>query len=237
MKVLIVSPTYNEKNNINLLIRKISNINKDLHLLIIDDNSPDGTGNIVKEAMKINNHIHLIERGSKLGLGTAYCEGFSYALEHGFDKIIQMDADLSHNPNDISRLIKYSEDYDVVIGSRYINGVNVINWPMSRLLLSYYANLYARLFSRVPIMDLTSGFKCFNVHVFRKININKIKSQGYSFQTEMSFLIYNNNFTIKEIPIVFTDRTVGESKMNNSIVFEAILMMPKLLLRKIFRIF
>ena len=237
MKTLVISPTYNEKKNINELIEKIFTLNYSLHLLIVDDNSPDGTSDIVKHAMETNDKIHLIERERKLGLGTAYCIGFEYALKNGYDRIVQMDADLSHNPDDILRLIKSSETYDLVIGSRYYDGVNVINWPMSRLLLSYFANWYARIITRVPIKDLTGGFKCFNRRVLEEIDLQKIKSEGYSFQIEMNFLAYNRGFQLTEIPIVFTDRTVGESKMDKNIVYEAIWMVPKLLIRKIFRIF
>ena len=237
MKILIISPTYNEKNNIGNLIEKIFKLNKSLHLLIVDDNSPDGTSDIVKNAMENNGNIHLIKREGKLGLGTAYCRGFEYALINGYDRIIQMDADLSHNPDDVPRMIRLSETYDLVIGSRYNGGVNVINWPMSRLLLSYFANLYARVFTRVPIMDLTGGFKCFRRTVLEAIDYKNIRSQGYSFQIEMNFLAYNKGFKLKEIPIVFTDRTVGESKMNKNIVYEAIWMVPTLLFRKIFRIY
>ncbi len=237
MNTLVISPTYNEKRNINELIDKIFRINFSLHLLIVDDNSPDGTANVVKHAMKTNDKIHLIVREKKLGLGTAYCRGFKYALKNGYDRILQIDADLSHNPEDILRLIKSSETYDVVIGSRYYDGVNVINWPMSRLLLSYFANKYARLLTRVPIKDLTGGFKCFKREVLEAINLQKISSEGYSFQIEMNFLAYNRGFKLTEIPIVFTDRTIGESKMNKNIVCEAIWMAPKLLIRKIFRIF
>ena len=237
MNTLVISPTYNEKKNINELIEKIFTLNYSLHLLIIDDHSPDGTADIVRDAMNTNDKIHLIEREKKLGLGTAYCRGFEYALQNGYDRIVQMDADLSHNPEDILRLIKTSETYDLVIGSRYYDGVNVINWPMRRLLLSYYANWYARFLTRVPIRDITGGFKCFHRKVLEEINFQKISSEGYSFQIEMNFLAYNRGFQVTEIPIVFTDRTVGESKMNKTIVYEAIWMVPKLLIRKIFRIF
>ena len=237
MKTLVISPTYNEKKNIASLIQKIFKLSYSLDLLIIDDNSPDGTADIVKKFMKDNDKIYLIERKSKLGLGTAYCIGFNYALENGYDLIVQMDADLSHNPDDIVRLIQCAESHDLVIGSRYTNGVNVINWPMRRLLLSYFANWYARILTCVPMMDLTGGFKCFRRKVLKSIDINNIQSEGYSFQIEMNFLAYNKGFKMIEIPIVFTDRTVGESKMNNNIVYEAIWMVPKLLFRKIFRIY
>ena len=234
MKILIISPTYNESKNITQLIEKIFNLNIDLHLLIVDDNSPDGTADIVKSYMSTNTNIHLLERPSKLGLGTAYCKGFKFAIENNFDLIVQIDADLSHNPEDIIRMIKDIERYDMVIGSRYVNGVNVVNWPMNRLLLSYFANIYARLITRVPIHDLTGGFKCFKRIVLEKIDLDLIESEGYSFQIEMNFLAYNLGMKIKEIPIIFYDRTVGESKMNSAIVREAVFMVPKLLFRKLF---
>ena len=234
MNTLIISPTYNEKKNITDLIERIFNLDNSLHLLIIDDNSPDGTSDIVKDAMKSNANIHLIERECKLGLGTAYSKGFKYALKNGYERIVQMDADLSHNPNDILRLLESANSYDIVIGSRYIDGVNVINWPMNRLLLSYFANWYARLITGVPIRDLTGGYKCFRSQVFEQIDLNNIHSEGYSFQIEMSFLLYNKGFKITEIPIVFTDRTVGESKMSRKIIYEAIFIVWRLKLRKLF---
>ena len=237
MKTLIISPTYNEKNNIIKLIDKIFKLNHSLHLLIVDDNSPDGTSDIVLDAMKTNKNIHIIVREKKLGLGTAYCKGFEFALKNGYDLIVQMDADLSHNPKDILRMVQLSEINDLVIGSRYVDGVNVINWPMSRLLLSFFANCYARILTRVPIMDMTGGYKCFRRKVLEAIDLKNIRSEGYSFQIEMNFLAFNMGFKLKEIPIVFTDRTVGESKMNKNIVYEAIWMVPKLLIRKIFRIY
>ena len=234
MKILIISPTYNENKNISQLIEKIFNLNVDVHLLVIDDNSPDGTADIVKSYMLTNTNIHLLERKSKLGLGTAYCKGFKYAIENNFDLIVQIDADLSHDPDDIIKMIKNIEGYDMIIGSRYINGVNVVNWPMNRLLLSYFANAYARLVTRVPIYDLTGGFKCFKRIVLEKIDLDLIESEGYSFQIEINFLAYSLGMKIKEIPIIFHDRTVGESKMNSSIVREAVFMVPKLLFRKLF---
>ena len=233
MNTLVISPTYNEKKNIGELIDKIFKLNYSLHLLIIDDNSPDGTADIVKKAMEYNKNIHLIERESKLGLGTAYCKGFEYALQNGYERIVQMDADLSHNPDDVLRLLKSAETYDLVIGSRYNDGVNVNNWPMSRLLLSYFANWYARFITQVPIMDLTGGFKCFRKDVLEAIDLNNIRSEGYSFQIEMNYLAYNKGFKLIEIPIVFTDRTVGESKMNKHIIYEAVFIVWRLKIRKL----
>ncbi len=236
MKILAISPTYNEKKNINELIDKISQLKINIDILIVDDNSPDGTGNEVKKIMKTRSDVFLLERSSKLGLGTAYCEGFKWALDRNYDLIIQIDADLSHNPLDIPKLIKKTNTADLVIGSRYCNGVNVINWPIGRLILSYIANLYARLLIQIPIMDLTGGFKCFKKDVIKSIDLDKIKSEGYSFQIEMNFLAWMKKYKIEEYPIVFTDRTVGDSKMNKTIVYEAIFMVPKLLIKRVFNI-
>ena len=237
MKILAISPTYNEKKNIAELISRITLIPVEMDLLIIDDNSPDGTADVVKSYMAKNTHIFILEREKKLGLGTAYCEGFKWALDKGYDLIVQIDADLSHNPDDIPRMVEMSKSADLVIGSRYIDGVNVVNWPMRRLLLSYGANLYAQIFIRFPIKDSTGGFKCFKRDVLESIDLSKIYSEGYSFQIEMNFLTWIKGFKILEIPIVFTDRTVGESKMNRAIVIEAILMVPKLFIKKIFKLF
>ena len=237
MNILAISPTYNEKKNIAELINRITLIPTEIDLLIIDDNSPDGTADIVKSYMVENKHIFILEREKKLGLGTAYCEGFQWALDRGYDLIVQIDADLSHNPDDIPRMVEMSKSADLIIGSRYIDGVNVINWPMRRLLLSYCANLYARIFIQFPIIDSTGGFKCFKRDVLESIDLSKIYSEGYSFQIEMNFLTWIKRFEILEIPIVFTDRTVGESKMNRAIVIEAILMVPKLFIKKIFKLF
>ena len=237
MKILAISPTYNEKKNIAELINRITLIPTEVDLLIIDDNSPDGTADIVKSYMVENKHIFILEREKKLGLGTAYCEGFQWALDRGYDLIVQIDADLSHNPDDIPRMVEMSKSADLIIGSRYIDGVNVINWPMRRLLLSYCANLYARIFTQLPIKDSTGGFKCYKRNVLESIDLSKIYSEGYSFQIEMNFLTWIGGFKILEIPIVFTDRPVGESKMNRAIVIEAILMVPKLFVKKIFKLF
>ena len=237
MKILAISPTYNEKKNISELINRITLIPIEIDLLIIDDNSPDGTAEIVKYHMAENKHIFILERVKKLGLGTAYCEGFKWALDRGYDLIVQIDADLSHNPDDIPRMVEMSKSADLIIGSRYIDGVNVINWPMRRLLLSYCANLYARIFTRFPIKDSTGGFKCYKRNILESIDLSKIYSEGYSFQIEMNFLTWIKGFKILEIPIVFTDRTVGESKLNRAIVIEAILMVPKLFIKKIFKLF
>jgi len=226
---LVIIPTYNEKKNIPLLLQKLDPLNVDLDILFIDDNSPDGTVNLIKELQKVNSRIFLIERPEKLGLGSAYVRGFLWALERGYTYILEMDADLSHNPDDIPRLINCCKDgADLAIGSRYSAGVNVINWPMKRLLLSYGANKYTRIITRLPVTDATSGFKCFRSDVLRIIDLNKIKSSGYSFQIEMNFRTWKKGFKLTEVPIIFTERNEGHSKMSKSIVYEAVFMVWKL---------
>ena len=234
MKPLAISPTYNEKKNILELIQRVLKCNDQIDILIVDDNSPDGTADIVKNIMQNNKRIHIIKRSGKLGLGTAYCAGFKWALERGYDRIIQIDADMSHNPDDIPTLLAESEVYDLVIGSRYINSVNVVNWPLTRLILSYTANLYANIITGLPIKDATGGFKCFRSRVLEAIDLSKITSEGYSFQIEMNFISWVYGYKVKEVPIIFTDRTIGESKMSRAIIFEAIYMVPLLKLKKIF---
>jgi len=238
MNALIIIPTYNENKNISKLLSKIENLNSKikLNVLIIDDSSPDGTANTIKSLMSLNKNIYLIERESKMGLGSAYCAGFKWAIKNKYDYVIQMDADLSHNPNDIIPLLNNMDHYDVAIGSRYKTGVNVVNWPLRRLILSYFANVYARIFTGVKIHDLTGGFKCISIEAINSINLDKIKSEGYSFQIELNYLFWNNNFRIVEVPIIFYDRTVGESKMSKKIILEAIIRVPLLRLKKIFRI-
>ena len=231
-KNLVIIPTYNESQNIDKIIDMIDGLELGLDFLIVDDNSPDGTADIVKNLGKDN--INLIVQESKSGLGTAYKKGFQWAIDNNYEKIIQIDADLSHNPNSIPELIKGSDKYDLVIGSRYINGINVVNWPMSRLLLSYLANKYVKFFTRLKINDSTSGYKCINIRVLKEINLKKVKSQGYSFQIEINFLASVKRFKIKEVPIIFHDRTVGESKMSKRIILEAIFMVPKLALKRLF---
>ena len=233
-KNLVIIPTYNESQNIDKIIDMIDGLELGLDFLIVDDNSPDGTADIVKNLGKDN--INLIVQESKSGLGTAYKKGFQWAIDNNYEKIIQIDADLSHNPNSIPELIKGSDKYDLVIGSRYINGINVVNWPMSRLLLSYLANKYVKFFTRLKINDSTSGYKCINIRVLKEINLKKVKSQGYSFQIEINFLASVKRFKIKEVPIIFHDRTVGESKMSKRIILEAIFMVPKLALKRLFRL-
>jgi len=234
MKVLIIIPTYNEADTIETIISKIVKINKEYSILIVDDNSPDRTSEIVKKLMFENENIHLLKRKSKNGLGTAYCAGFKWAIKNTYTHVIQIDADMSHNPKDIPRLLEESEKNDLIIGSRYISGINVVNWPLSRLILSYGANIYSKIITGLPIKDSTGGFKCFRIEVLKSINLDIIKSSGYSFQIEMNFISWVKGYKIKEIPIIFIDREVGKSKMSKSIIFEAIYMVPYLRFKKIF---
>jgi dolichol-phosphate mannosyltransferase len=201
--------------------------------LIVDDNSPDGTGRIADEMAKKDGRFFVIHREKKSGLGTAYIAGFKFALEKGYDLIFEMDCDFSHDPKYVPHFLKAIQEADLVLGSRYIDGVNVINWPMSRLLLSYYANVYSRLVTGLPVKDATSGFKCFRREVLEAIDLDRVKSNGYSFQIEMSFRAWKKGFKIKEIPIIFEDRKVGQSKMSKKIVREAVWMVWKLRLRSL----
>ena len=208
--------------------------NPELHLLIVDDNSPDGTGEKVKKLQTEYKNLFLETRPKKSGLGTAYIFGFKWALEKKYDNIIQMDADLSHNPKDLPRMVNNLQKYDLVIGSRYINGISVVNWPLRRLMLSYGANAYSRVITGMPIMDGTGGFKAWKSSVLSSIDLDSVKSQGYSFQIEMNFRAWVKKFNIKEIPIIFSDRTIGQSKMSKKIVYEAIFMVWRLRIWKIF---
>lgn len=223
---LVIIPTYIEKENIERLIREIFSLEKDFHILIVDDNSPDGTAAIVKNLMKtFTNNLFILERKGKLGLGTAYIEGFKWALEKSYDFIYEMDADFSHNPNDLIKLYSAckNDGNDLAIGSRYITGVNVVNWPMGRVLMSYFASAYVRFITRMKVMDTTAGFKCYRRTVLETIDLDKIKFMGYAFQIEMKYLSWKLGFKVIEVPIIFTDRTDGISKMNSGIFKEAIL--------------
>ena len=234
MKTLIVTPTFNERKNIGELVEKLFTINSNYHILVVDDSSPDGTSDMVNELKNNYPNIHLMSRSEKLGLGTAYIEGFKYALEKDFDCVVQMDADMSHNPDDVPRLIAAIDANDLVLGSRYYDGVNVVNWPIRRLIISYSANLYSRIVTRLPVKDATGGFKCWRREVLKAIDLDSIKSQGYSFQIEMTFRAWLKGYRIKEIPIIFVDRTVGESKMTRKIMLEAAIMIFRLRVWKIF---
>ena len=235
-KDIVIIPTYNEADNISKIIGLISNLNIGLDILIVDDSSPDGTGAIVEELKSNAPNVFLIVQSKKTGLGTAYKTGFNWAIENMYDRVVQIDADLSHDPNSIPDLLNSCSDADLVIGSRYIKGINVVNWPMSRLLLSYFANKYVRFLTRMPVNDATSGFKCIKTEVIKEIEIDNVMSQGYSFQIEVNFLVWMKKYKLKEIPIIFCDRTVGKSKMSKAIVREAVFMVPKLAFKRIFRL-
>jgi len=228
MKKIVVIPTYNEIDNIENLINAIFESLPDTHILIVDDNSPDGTAEKVKELMRNNRQIHLMQRQGKMGLGTAYCDGFSWALDKGFDVVFEMDADFSHDPRDLPRLLEALQDADLVIGSRYSKGVNVVNWPLSRLMLSYGANLYTRIITGMPVADATGGFKCFRADALRKIDLTSIRTNGYGFQIEMNYRIWKSGGRSKESPIIFIDRRSGVSKMSKHIIFEAVWLVWKL---------
>jgi dolichol-phosphate mannosyltransferase len=234
-KILIIVPTYNEYENIERLIGEINSINSSLDILVVDDNSPDGTGEHVKKLKEKFSNLHLIEREGKLGLGTAYVAGFNFALENGYTIIFEMDADFSHDPKEIPNFLEAINEADLVIGSRYIKGVNVVNWPLSRLLLSYFANKYTRLITGLPICDSTGGYKCFRREVLESVNLDEVRSGGYSFQIEMNFKAWKKGFRLKEIPIIFIDRAVGKSKMSKQIFREAVWMVWKLKLKSLFR--
>ncbi|MBN2781425.1 MAG: polyprenol monophosphomannose synthase [Candidatus Marinimicrobia bacterium] len=235
MKKLVIIPTYNEKANISKLVGKLQGLNiEGLDILFIDDNSPDGTGGILKTFQKEYPNIKLIEREGKLGLGTAYILGFKYGLEHGYDQIAQMDADFSHNPKDLVFLFEQAEQYDWVIGSRYVTGINVVNWPLRRLMLSKGANVYTHLVTGLPIKDGTAGFKCWNRRVLATIDLDAVRSRGYSFQIEMNYRAWKAGFVCHEHPIVFIDRTVGQSKMSKNIVYEAVWMVWRLVFWNLF---
>ena len=226
---LVIVPTYNEKDNIQTVVERVNALGVDIDILVVDDNSPDGTAEIVKELQTKYENLHLMERVGKLGLGSAYVAGFKWALKRDYEYILEMDADLSHNPFDIPRLInRAKEGYDVVIGSRYCNGVNVIHWPIKRLILSYGANKYTRIVTGLPIKDCTSGFKCYRRKVLESIDLERIKSSGYSFQIEMKFRAWKKGFSLVEVPIIFEERSEGRSKMTKAIIYEAVFMVWKL---------
>ena len=224
MSNIVIIPTFKEKENIEAIIRSISSLKIAFDILIIDDNSPDGTADIVKKLQPSFQNVHLIERYGKLGLGTAYITGFKWALERDYKYIYEMDADFSHDPNDLVRLFKvcHEDGADVAIGSRYISGVNVVNWPLSRVLMSYIASIYVRWITGMKIMDTTAGFKCYRKEVLESIRPEHIKSVGYGFQIEMKFTAWKMGYNIVEIPIIFTDRKLGASKMSGGIFNEAL---------------
>ena len=236
-KPLVIVPTYNEIENIELLIKAVLELPEAFDLLIVDDNSPDGTATVVNEiAIRYPNRVFLEKRKGKLGLGTAYIHGFKWALKRDYEYIFEMDADFSHNPNDLIKLYQTAtnEQMDMVIGSRYVKGVNVVNWPMSRVLLSYGASKYVQFITGMPICDTTAGFVCYSRKLLEQINLNNIKFVGYAFQIEMKFKAYQKKCTYKEIPVIFTDRTRGNSKMSKGIISEAIFGVIQMKLNSIF---
>lgn len=236
MNPIVIIPTYNEKENIEAMLAKVLTLNSVFDVLVVDDNSPDGTADLVKKAQQNSERIHLLENGKKNGLGGAYIAGFKWCLAREYEYVFEMDCDFSHNPDDLPRL--YSElvnnHCDMVVGSRYVgNVVNVVNWPMSRVLLSYFASAYVRFFTRMMLADATAGFVGYNKKLLSTIDLEKIKFKGYAFQIEMKYTAHRLGFKIKEVPIVFTDRTAGESKMSGGIVKEALLGVVSLRFKKI----
>lgn len=237
-KNLVIIPTYNEKENIEKIILKVFSLAEHFDILIVDDGSPDGTASIVKN-IQVNfpDSLYIKERTGKLGLGTAYIHGFKWALKNNYDYIFEMDADFSHNPDDLIKLLKACSlsDGDVSIGSRYINGVNIVNWPMSRLLMSFFASKYVKIITGMPIQDSTAGFKCYKKEVLQKINLDKIQFVGYAFQIEMKFTAWKYGFKIIEVPVIFTDRQEGNSKMSSGIFFEAFIGVIQMKIKSYFK--
>lgn len=223
---IVIIPTYNEKENIENIIRAVFALPKSFHILIIDDGSPDGTASIVRGLMQdeFADRLFMVERQGKLGLGTAYICGFKWALEHGYDFVFEMDADFSHNPEDLPRLYHACADegFDVAVGSRYVGGVNVVNWPMGRVLMSYYASRYVQFVTGIPVRDTTAGFKCYRRRVLETVDLDAIRFKGYAFQIEMKFTAYKLGFKIKEVPVIFVNRREGTSKMSGGIFGEAL---------------
>jgi len=223
-RALVIIPTYNEKENARSIAEAVLQQSPAIDLLIVDDNSPDGTGNIVEEMSQKQPRLHLLRRSGKLGLGTAYIAGFKWGLAKGYDYLMEMDADFSHDPNELLNFLKKIEEADLVLGSRYCNGIRVVNWPLSRLMLSKGAALYVRLITGLPVTDPTGGFKCFRRKVLESIELDEVRSNGYAFQIEMTYKTWMKGFRVAEIPITFVDRYAGQSKMSNKIVREALWM-------------
>lgn len=227
-KTLIVVPTYNEKDNLPSLLEALTSFPEEIHVLVVDDGSPDGTGDIAADWSARTSRVHLIRRAGKMGLGSAYVAGFRWALERDYERIFEMDADFSHDPKYVPDMLAAAENADLVIGSRYLTGVNVVNWPMSRLLLSWCANKYAKFVSGLPIHDCTAGFKCFRREVLEKIDLDRISASGYGFQIELHYKAWKKGFRLAEVPIVFVDRRAGTSKMSGQIIREALLLVVRL---------
>ena len=227
-KTLVIIPTFNEIDNLPKLLDKIDGLGLGLDILIVDDGSPDGTGDWVEGQLASRQNLHLLRRQGKQGLGSAYVAGFRHAIAKGYDFVFEMDADFSHDPAHLPVFLKEIETNDLVVGSRYINGISVVNWPMSRLLLSYFANMYARFITGLPVQDATGGFKCFRVEALKALDLGKIHAGGYSFQIEVTYKLWKKGFRIREIPIIFIDRTAGVSKMSGTIIKEALLVLIRL---------
>ena len=221
MEKLVIIPTYNERENIEAILDRVLAQPHGLEVLVVDDGSPDGTGELVEARAGKDPRVHVLRRPGKMGLGSAYRDGFRYALDHGAQYIFEMDADFSHDPDSIGEFLKNAQEVDVVLGSRYLHGVTVVNWPLSRLILSYSANVYSRLVTGLPIKDATGGFKCFRRRALEGVRLDRVRSDGYAFQIEMTFKCWKKGFRIKEIPIMFVDRRAGVSKMNKKIIVEA----------------
>ena len=236
MKTIVIIPTYNELSNLKRLLPDILEMYPEINTLIVDDNSPDGTAEFAKDLGGKNGRVFVLKREKKMGLGTAYVAGFKYMLANGYDVAVQMDADYSHDPAEIKNFLEKIKSYDLVIGSRYTHGVRVVNWPIRRLILSYSANLYTRIITGMPLRDATGGFKCFRKDVLQSIDLDKVKSNGYSFQIEMNYKAWKKKFKLCEIPITFIDRVEGTSKMSKKIVYEAVFMVWKLRLQTLFGI-
>ena len=235
MDTVVIVPTYNEAENIDALIGRVLALPGELHVLVVDDGSPDGTGAIVRKRIDGGQRVHLIERAGKLGLGSAYIAGFRWALERGAQFLFEMDADFSHDPDAIPQFLEAAKDADVVLGSRYLNGkVTVVNWPLKRLILSYAANVYTRVITGLPLWDATGGFKCFRRGALEALRLDRVQSDGYAFQIEMSFKCWKHRMRLREIPITFVDRRAGTSKMNRRIIWEAAGMVWRLRLLDLF---
>lgn len=235
-KALVVIPTYNEIENVERMIAEVLEQSPNVDVLIVDDNSEDGTGELADSLATRHKRVRVIHRERKLGLGSAYVRGFRYALENGYDYAFEMDCDFSHDPKEISRFLELIQDYDLVVGSRYLGGVSVVNWPMSRLLLSYFANVYARIVTGVPIKDLTGGFKCYRRKVLEGLDLDRIHSDGYAFQIETDFKAYKKGFRVLETPIIFVERRAGVSKMSKRIIWEAFWLVWRLRFSSLLRV-
>lgn len=232
-RTLLIIPTYNEIDNIEKMIEKVFSLYPELNVLIIDDGSPDGTKEVVKHLQEKYSTLHLIERTGKLGLGTAYAKGFGFAIEKDFDFVVQMDCDFSHDPKEIKTLLSECQENDLIIGSRYINGIRIINWSFRRLLLSYLASIYIRIVTGIPVFDTTGGYKCMRTSFLKRLNLEMLKSNGYIFQLEINYKAHSLGKKIKEVPIIFYERTVGVSKMDGNIIFEALYSVIKLRVLKL----